>query len=418
MRTRAIASLLLCLCWSRCAAAGDYDVILASYGEPELIAGVGQQKDVNGWLPSMEGANALSVELSNTHMTMADAAGNLYLADKESHSILKMTPDGNVHTVAGTHSAGNGGDTPQPGTAVALSNPNGLYVLPNGTAYILDLDNDKIRKLDTNGIIETVVADTGDLSVGRGLWVSDDGDTIFYSCSTVIRKWTAANGVSVYSSGFASLGNLDVDPRNGVLVATDRGAHRVYRVYADGTREVIAGDGTTQNHGDGGPAVDAGLEGVRGIAFLPHGGYFLATHDDGDIWYVDTGDTAHEFIKGDKRSTPMPYDTVCEPRAVSIAPWGDLIITENDHAVVRVVRRKRAFSTVTLQPPTALDISWYSMPTMTYTVQFTDEAMPTNWRTLAVVAGTPSNIVTTFSDTNALSAKRGFYRIGRNETSN
>jgi len=417
MRTYAGTVLLFCLC-RFCAVAGDYDTILASYGEPELIAGLGQQKGVNGWLPWMEGTNALSVELSNTHMTMADAAGNLYLADKESHSVLKITLDGNVHTVAGTHVAGNGGDTQQPGTAVALSSPNGLYVLPNGTAYILDLDNDKIRRLDTNGIIETVVADTGDLSVGRGLWVSDDGDTIFYSCSTAIRKWTATNGVSVYASGFASLGNLDVDPRDGVLVATDRGAHRVYRVFSDGTREVIAGDGTTQNHGDGGPAIDAGLEGVRGVAFLPHGGYFLATHDDGDIWYVDTSNTAHEFIKGDKRSTPMPYDTVCEPRAVSIAPWGDLIITENDHAVVRVVRRKRAFSGVAVRPSDALQMTWYSMPSMTCTVQFTDDPAPTNWQTLAVVEGSPSNIVTTFSDTNALSARGGFYRIMWDEISN
>ena len=173
MNTCVAPVLFLCLWWC-CCIAGDYDVITASYGKPELVAGLGQQEDVNGWLPSMEGTNALHVELSNTHMTMADAAGNLYFADKESHAILKMTPDGNIHTVVGTHNPGNGGDTVQAGTSVGLANPNGLYVLPEGTTYILDRDNDKIRRLDTNGTVRTVVSNTLPLLAGRGLWVSAD----------------------------------------------------------------------------------------------------------------------------------------------------------------------------------------------------------------------------------------------------
>jgi streptogramin lyase len=417
MRIEVFAILSICLL-PCCATAGDYDVILASYGEPELIAGLGQIQDVNGWLPSMEGANALSVELSNTHMTMADAAGNLFLVDKESHAVLKMTPDGVVSTVVGTHVAGNGGDTPQPGTAVALSNPNGLYVLPNGTAYILDRDNDKIRRLDTNGVVTTVIPDTGDLSAGRGLWVSPDTNTMFYTCSTVVRTWTSTGGVSVYASGFVNLGNIDVDPRDGVLAVTDRGAHRVYRVFPDGSREVIAGNGTKQHQGDGGPATNAGLDEVRGIAFLPNGGYFLATQGDGDVWYVDTDNIAHEFIAGDKNSTQLPYDEVCEPRAVSVAPWGDLIITENDFGVVRVVRRMLAFPGVGLASPGALSLTWFSMPALSYRVLFTEDLVTTNWQTLAVVPGNPSNIVTTYSNTNTLNAWRGFYRISQNETTN
>ena len=102
MRSAVVGLLLASLCVSSLVA-DDYGVILDSYGELELIAGLGQLEDVNGWLPSMEGTNALHVELSNTHMTMADAAGNLYLVDKESHSVLKMTPDGNIHTLSLIH---------------------------------------------------------------------------------------------------------------------------------------------------------------------------------------------------------------------------------------------------------------------------------------------------------------------------
>lgn len=410
MRSTAHALLFSCLCAS-VVVADDYEIILDSYNELELVAGLGQQEDVNGWLPAIEGANALQVELSNTHMTMADAAGNLYLVDKESHAVLKMTLDGKMHTVVGTHLAGNGGDAPQLGTSVALSNPNGLYVLPEGTAYILDRDNDKIRRLGANGIVRTVVPDTLPLNAGRGLWVSSDETTIFYTASTVVRRWTEPTGVTVYASGFGSLGNIDVDPTDGNLVVTDRGAHRVYRVFSDGSRELIAGDGTTQNHGDGGPATNAGLDEVRGIAFLPHGGYFLATQGDGDIWYVDTNRVAHEFIKGSGSSSPLPHDEVCEPRGISIAPWGDLIITENDHAVIRVVRRKLAISSVTVQPSGAVQMMWYSMPSMNYAVQFTEDMMHTNWQTLTDMPGGVANILTTYNDTNAVGRQKAFYRV-------
>lgn len=411
---RVFASAILFLWCSACAVgAGDYDVILSSYGELERVAGLGQQQDVNGWLPSMEGADALHVELSNTHMTMADAAGNLYFADKESHAILKMTPGGTLHTVVGTHVPGNGGDAVQPGPSVALSNPNGLYVLPEGTVYILDRDNDKIRRLDTDGTVRTVITNTLPLRVGRGLWVSADEDTIFYTAETDLRKWTPGEGVTTYASGFDSLGNIDVDPTDGNIVVTDRGAHRVYRVFSDGTRTVIAGDGTTQNHGDGGPATNAGLDKVRGIAFLPHGGYFLATQGDGDIWYVDTNSVAHEFIQGSGSSTPLPYDEICEPRGISIAPWGDLIVTENDYSLVRMVRRRLTFRDADAEPSSGFIMTWYSMPSAEYSVQFSDSLTETNWRTVVETPGTPAAVVTSHTDTNALAVSQRLYRIRR-----
>lgn len=391
--------------------ASDYDVVRASYGSYGHLAGTGQLEDTNGWLPSMEGAQALEVELSNTHMTMADAQRNLYLVEKESHAVIKIAPDGTVHTVVGTHVAGNGSDAPQPGTSVALSNPNGLYVLPDGTVYILDRDNNKIRRLATNGVVSTVVTNALSLGAGRGLWVSSSEDTIFYTASSVVRKWKASEGVTLFASGFSNLGNIDVDPTDGTLVVTDRGAHRVYRVFSDGTREVIAGDGTTSDEGDGGPATQAGLNQVRGIAFLPHGGYFLATHRGGDIWYVDTDQVAHKFIEGEGSSSTLPYTSVCEPRAVSIAPWGDLIITENDHGVIRIVPRVEAIADVGALSSPGIQMTWYSMPSLGYEIDVAENLAPVTWTPLTSVTGQASNIVTTYEHTNGLGGACQFYRI-------
>lgn len=415
---KTLIAIVLFICMSfYCVVADDYGVILDSYGNLQLIAGTGQRQDTNGWQQSMEGSNALDVELSNTHQTMADSQKNLYLVDKESHSVLKMTPEGTIHTVAGTHVAGDGGDAAQVGTNVALSNPNGLYVLPEGTVYILDMDNAKIRKLNTNGIVSTVVSDPIPILLGRGLWVSSD-ETLIYYCSYhldgnagVVRKWTTTGGLSTYATNFVQLGNIDVDPTDGNLVVTDRGAHQVYRVFPDGSREVIAGDGTTQNHGDGGPATNAGLDEVRGIAFLPHGGYFLATQGDGDIWYVDTNHIAHEFIQGSGSSTPLPHDEICEPRAVSIAPWGDLIITENDYAVVRIVPRTLAISDVATAATNGFRLMWYSMPSWTYDVECTEDLIATNWQTLVTKTGDSNNILSIHTDTNSTYEDKMFYRI-------
>ena len=78
-----------------------------------------------------------------------------------------------IVTVACVNSPGNGPDTAFPGTHVALNEPNGLFVLTNGTVFILDLQNGKIRRLATNGLLTTVVTHGGPIASGRGLWVSE-----------------------------------------------------------------------------------------------------------------------------------------------------------------------------------------------------------------------------------------------------
>ena len=80
--------------------------------------------------------------------------------DKNSHSVLKVTPDGRIHTVAGTHVSGNGPDTPTTATNVALSFPNGLWLGADGMVYVLDTGNSKVRWLDTNGVLTTLFTDT------------------------------------------------------------------------------------------------------------------------------------------------------------------------------------------------------------------------------------------------------------------
>ncbi|MDB6035206.1 MAG: hypothetical protein JWM16_5544 [Verrucomicrobiales bacterium] len=220
--------------------------LVASYSLLTTIAGAGgvTGAGVNKWNTSFEGSAATNAQLSRPHIAMTDGAGNIFIADKDAHGIRKVRIDGTIVTVAGTSIQGNGTDNPANATSVMLDQPNGLWVRKDGTVYILDLGNAKVRRLDTNGTLSTMFTVTG-LAAGRGIWVKND-ESLAYVCSgTIVKKWTPAGGVVDFATGFSELGNLAMDP-NGFLVVTERGANRVYRLSNDGSsRTIIAGNGTT-----------------------------------------------------------------------------------------------------------------------------------------------------------------------------
>ena len=122
-----------------------------SYGLLRTVVGSGGTlvSPSDNWQPAFEGGPATNAELSHPHIAMADRAGNIYIADKEAHAIRKVTPDGNIFTVAGTGVAGYGDpNNPAPATEVALHNPNGLWVREDGVFYILDRNHFGRQLLD------------------------------------------------------------------------------------------------------------------------------------------------------------------------------------------------------------------------------------------------------------------------------
>jgi sugar lactone lactonase YvrE len=265
------------------------EAVFSGFGTIETIAGTAlvEDKGVNGWQVAFEGSPATGAELSRPHMTQADSAGNLYVADKDGHGVRKIAADGMIETFAGTSAAGDDGDGPGLATSMRLSAPNGLWVTAAGTLYILDLGNDKVRRVK-DGNMQTLFS-IGGAGTGRGLWVADDESLAYVAAGSALKKWTPEGGVQTLATGFASLGNLYVDADGSLLVA-DRGGHRVYRVSATGSKVVVAGNGQTNGGGDG-------------LSF-----------DD-------------------------PAVRISEPRAISMDADGNLLITEHDGGYVRRVNR-------------------------------------------------------------------------------
>jgi hypothetical protein len=404
-------------------ATGDeYDMILSRYGKIHTIAGRGalDSNGGNDWLESYEGGSARSAELSEAHNAQADVFGNVYIVDKDAHAVRKVTTDGTIHRIAGTNLSGNGANDSQPGTDCALSGPNGLHVQPDGTCFIFDTGNRKIRRLAPDGMISTVFTDPALTFTGRGLWAKADGSLIYYANGTEVREWTAANGIRVLASGFSGgLGNLTVDPQGRVVVA-DRTAHSVYRIAADGTKTRIAGNGLTTGGGDGQPAVQTAMEEVRGVTFAPSGGFFTCTHRGSDVWFVDTNGIAHLFISGVRNSSPFTGEgtvasdganKLSEVRAINVTPGGDLIITHSDESTVRIVENLASPAIEPLRlalEQQALEVQWSSAWDGGALERTSDLSAP-KWSPILMVAA--SNAEQRWSDTSWQDYPQSYFRF-------
>jgi sugar lactone lactonase YvrE len=84
-----------------------------------------------------------------------DASGNLYVADTLNHTIRKITPAGEVSTLAGR--AGVEGSEDGAGAAARFRYPYGIASDTSGNLYVADTENHTIRKVTPAGVVTTVV---------------------------------------------------------------------------------------------------------------------------------------------------------------------------------------------------------------------------------------------------------------------
>lgn len=162
-----------------------------------------------------------------------DSAGNLLFTDFNNNRVRKLDiATGVVSTFAGTGVAGFSGDS-GPATAAMLRFPTGLARAADGSIYLGDQGNDRVRQISPAGTIQTIAN------------VNDPGA-------------------------------LDVDAAGNVLIATENN-HTVRRIGPSGGASVIvAGTGTLGFSGDGGPAVTATLANVADVAVGGDGSLYIA----------------------------------------------------------------------------------------------------------------------------------------------
>ena len=201
---------------------------------------------------SGDGGAATSAQLNGTSGISVDVSGNVYIADSGNNKIRKVNSAGIITTFAGTGAQGSSGDSGA-GTSAQLSGPTGVSVDISRNAYIADSGNNKIRKVTSTGII-TTIAGTG--TVGS----SGDGGR------ATSAQLSNPTGVSVDISGNMYIADCD--------------NNKIRMVTGTGIINTIAGTGTSGSSGDGGAATSAQLNHPNGVSVDVSGNVYIV--DDGN----------------------------------------------------------------------------------------------------------------------------------------
>ena len=130
-------------------------------GNVEAFAGTG----ISGG--DGDGGPAVAATLIRPEALVVDAAGNVYIADAGGHRVRKVAPDGTITTVVGTGARGFSGDD-GPAAAALLDNPLGLALASDGTLYLADAGNHRLRRVAPDGTISTLAGDGSPGLAGDG----------------------------------------------------------------------------------------------------------------------------------------------------------------------------------------------------------------------------------------------------------
>lgn len=204
---------------------------ISPQGTISTVAGSG----IKGY--SGDGGLATTTSFSIPIRCATDSGGNLFIVDQGAHRVLKLDSAGKVSTIAGNGAQGFSGDGGAATTA-ALNNPTAIAFGPTGDLYITDQVNQRIRRVDASGVIQTVA--------GNGATAS------------------AGDGGPATSASFNFPGSIAIDAAGNVFVV-DTVANRLRKI-SGGVINTVAGTGAQGSGGDGGPALQAMFSNAFGIA--------------------------------------------------------------------------------------------------------------------------------------------------------
>ncbi|MBL0122655.1 MAG: hypothetical protein IPP88_07940 [Betaproteobacteria bacterium] len=260
---------------------------------------------------SGDGGPATAANLANALDIAVGPDGSLYIADTGNLRIRRVLPNGIINTIAGNGAYGFDGDNQQ-AIGARLTTPHGIAVGPDGTVFITNTLSGRIRRVTPDGTI-TTVAGNGQLNNN-----GDGGPATL----------AATEGVDVAVGQDGSL-----------FIA---GAGRVRRVGTDGIITSVAGNGILGYTGDGGPATAARLSNAVRVAVGPDGSLFIADRDNHCIRRVGTdgiittvAGTGASGFSGD--GGPATVATFTQPAALAVGPDGSLYIGDGPQQRIRRV---------------------------------------------------------------------------------
>jgi uncharacterized protein (TIGR03437 family) len=354
-------------------------VLKLTGGSLAVVAGNG----IAGY--SGDGGPATSASLNQPSGFAIDRGGNLYIADVRNARVRKVDTHGIITTVAGNGHAGFSGDG---GPAVAASLGwnggttlgtngghvpaqyyGGIAVDSQGILYIADTENGRVRKVDSNGIITTLINSSADQlavdSAGNLYLSGSSGNSVIqklapggtlttvFASGAVIALTVSPDDV-LYAAGFGQIlkiangtPTIIFEPpsnvfgigvsQNGNVFLSEPFDERVWVLNRQGTvATVAAGTGAPNYFGDGGPAAAAGLS----LSKLLASGSNLALDSEGVLYIADTTNSRIRRVKNGVITTVADFSSgsngIKNPYSVTVLPDGSILAAEWGKSIVRI----------------------------------------------------------------------------------
>ena len=339
-------------------------------GKVTTVAGTGIRGNTG------DGGPALQATIYSPAGLALDLAGNIYFADSARDVVRRVGTDGNITTVAGSAKTGFSGDG-GPATAAQLNAPEAVAFF-QGLLYIADTGNNRVRRVASNGVISTV-AGTGDdfgsrlggpgpntpVSEPYGLAV-DGAGTLYiseYGVDRVLKldaslmltplagtgqTGEAGDGGPALQAALNGPSGLTVDA-SGTVYVVDQDGGRVRRI-ANGIITAVAGLGKFGFSGDGGAPLGAQFAAPYGVALDPAGRLLVADVQNQRIRRIDIPNSIITTISGGSNSVgdggPALNALLFSPAAVAFDSAGNLFVADDENHRVRKISPAGVITTV------------------------------------------------------------------------
>lgn len=299
---------------------------LSDDGVLETVVGTDFVGDGPADLSDLEQPGAPGTEINLNHPTQLHelADGSLLLMSWHNHKLRRLDPASGLAYVWSGRGPGFEGD----GATVAearFSQPSAAAVGPDGTLYVLDQRNQRVRAISVDGLVDTVA--------GTGL------------------AGFAGDGGSPRDAAFNFPAGTNPEPGGGLAVdgegrlyVADSLNHRVRRIdFALDRIETIAGTGEQGDDGDGGPALQARLDYPRDLELGPDGRLYVVDVKSHRVRAIDLDTGVIELVAGrgeggfDGDGAAATNAALNEPGGIAFDAQGNLFISDTfNHRIRRV----------------------------------------------------------------------------------